>query len=174
MQLTTKLLKLILEKLARKLMRISFDLDDTLICDREQVPCEPNRIPFFLNPWVNEPLRLGSCKLMKQLKQYGCEIWIYTSSYRSPCLIRLWLRCYGINVTGVINQTIHNAYLNRNSGYERATKNPKAFGIDLHVDDSEGVRLEGKKYGFEVVVISPEDRNWNLAVLEAVVRKLNL
>lgn len=46
-------------------MRISFDLDDTLICG-EQVPCEPNRIPFFFNPWINEPLRLGSRKLMKQ------------------------------------------------------------------------------------------------------------
>ncbi len=155
-------------------MRISFDLDDTLICDPEQVPCEPNRIPFFFKPWINEPLRLGSCKLMKQLKQYGCEIWIYTSSYRSPCLIRLWLRCYGIHVTKVINQTVHNAYLSRNSGYERASKNPKAFGIDLHVDDSEGVRWEGEKYGCEVVVISPEDPNWNLAVIEAVVRQLNL
>jgi hypothetical protein len=152
--------------------RISFDLDDTLICG-EHVPSEPNRIPFFFKPWINEPLRLGSCTLMKQLKQYGCEIWIYTSSYRSPCLIRLWLRCYGIHVAGVINQTVHNAYLRRNSGYDRASKNPKAFGIDLHVDDSEGVRLEGKKYGFEVVVISPENRNWNLVVIEAVVRQLN-
>lgn len=149
-------------------MRISFDLDDTLICYQKNIPFEPNRIPFFFKAWINEPLRLGSCKLMKQLKQYGCEIWIYTSSYRSPCLLRLWLRCYGIHVRGVINQAVHNTYLRRNLGDKRASKNPKAFGIDLHVDDSEGVRLEGEKYGFEVVVISPEDRNWNLAVLEAV------
>lgn len=153
-------------------MRISFDLDDTLICSQKDVPCEPNRIQFFFKPWIYEPLRLGSCKLMKQLKQYECEIWIYTSSYRSPCLIRLWLLCYGIHVTGVINQAVHNAYQSRNLGYDLASKNPKAFGIDLHVDDSEGVRLEGEKYGFKVVVISPEDRNWNLAVLEAVVRQL--
>ena len=41
------------------------------------------------------------------------------------------------------------------------------------MDDSEGVRLEGEKYGCEVIVISPEDRNWTLEVLEAVVRQFN-
>ena len=30
-------------------MRISFDLDDTLIYYGDEVPCEPSRIPFFLS-----------------------------------------------------------------------------------------------------------------------------
>jgi hypothetical protein len=34
------------------------------------------------------------------------------------------------------------------------SKNPRAFGIDLHVDDSEGVKLEGKKYGFKGVRVT--------------------
>ena len=41
------------------------------------------------------------------------------------------------------------------------------------MDDSEGVRLEGEKYGFEVIVIYPEDGNWTLAVIESVVRQFN-
>lgn len=149
-------------------MLISFDLDDTLICRQEAVPCEPNRVPFLLKPWINEPLRLGTCQLMKELRQHGCEIWIYTTSYRSPCSVRLWLLCYGIPVAGVINQAIHNTHLRHNSGYYAPSKNPRAFGITLHIDDSEGVRLEGKKYGFEVIIISPEDRNWTKKVLEKV------
>ncbi|MCC3404659.1 MAG: hypothetical protein JGK17_03540 [Microcoleus sp. PH2017_10_PVI_O_A] len=152
-------------------MRISFDLDDTLICNHKEVPREPNRVPFFLKPWINEPLRLGTRVLIKELKQRGHEIWIYTTSYRSPCLVSLWLRCYGIQVAGVINQNIHRAHLRHYSGDSLPSKNPQAFGIDLHVDDSEGVKLEGKKYGFQVVVVSPEDCNWTRAVLEAVARR---
>jgi hypothetical protein len=151
-------------------MRISFDLDDTLICDRRYVPCEPNRVPFFLKPWINEPLRLGTCKLIQELQQYGHEISIYTTSYRSPCYVRLWLLCYGIKVAEVINQKIHNTSLSRYPGDSLPSKNPRAFGIDLHVDDSEGVKLEGKKYGFKVVVVAPDDRSWNWTVLEAISR----
>jgi len=152
-------------------MRISFDLDDTLICTRKEAPWEPNRVPFFLKPWINEPLRLGTRALMQELKTWGHEIWIYTTSYRSPCSVRLWLRCYGIQVAGVINQNIHRAHLHRYPCDSWPSKNPRAFGIDLHVDDSEGVKLEGKKYSFKVVVICPEDCNWTLAVLEAVARR---
>ncbi|NER39770.1 MAG: hypothetical protein F6J93_38535 [Oscillatoria sp. SIO1A7] len=153
-------------------MLISFDLDDTLICDRELVPKERNKVPFFLKPWLNEPLRLGTCKLMQQLNQYGCGILIITSSYRSPWLVRLWLTCYGISVVNVINQNIYRDYLKRHSINLYPSKNPKLFGSSLHIDDSEGVRLEGEKYGFEVIVISPTDRNWTEKVIEAVRNKL--
>ncbi len=44
---------------------------------------------------------------------------------------------------------------------------PPAFGIDLHVDDSEGVRLEGEEHGFHVVVVRPDDERWTKRVLDA-------
>lgn len=142
-------------------MRISFDLDDTLICNDENVPQESNKVPFFLRYWFNEPLRLGSCELMKKLEQYNHEIWIYTTSYRSVFYIRLWLFFYGIKITEIINQKIHLQYF----GYSSPTKNPKAFNIDLHIDDSHGVKLEGDKYGFQVLVISPKDLNWTSKIM---------
>ena len=42
----------------------------------------------------------------------------------------------------------------------RCTKHPPSFGIDLLVDDSEGVRLEGERHGFRVLVVRPEDERW--------------
>jgi hypothetical protein len=48
------------------------------------------------------------------------------------------------------------------------SKNPAAFGITLHVDDSEGVRMEGEAHGFEVVVVTPQDGDWVKKVLLAV------
>ncbi|MEM9538221.1 MAG: hypothetical protein AAGA60_01780 [Cyanobacteria bacterium P01_E01_bin.42] len=151
-------------------MRISFDLDDLLICDRALTLYE--REPFFLLRYsiAREPLRLGTAQLIKTLQKYDCEVWIYTTSYHSPLAIRLWLCCYGISIQGIINQTIHEKYFQNNAA---PSKHPRAFGIDLHIDDSSGVKLEGEKYGFEVLVISPEDRDWGDRVLNTVLRYIN-
>jgi hypothetical protein len=35
----------------------------------------------------------------------------------------------------------------------------------VHVDDAEGVALEGKSHRFHVVVVSPNDPNWTEKVL---------
>ena len=51
------------------------------------------------------------------------------------------------------------------------SKYPPAFGIDLHVDDSEGVAEEGKLHRFEVVVVSPYDEDWVARVLKAIQRR---
>ena len=91
------------------------------------------------------------------------QIWVYTTSYRSPGYLRGWFNCFGIPIGGVVNQSSHDQVIGRKG----PSKNPRAFGIDLHVDDSEGVRLEGERHGFAVVVVSPEDPDWTSRVLEA-------
>ena len=48
------------------------------------------------------------------------------------------------------------------------SKYPPAFGIDLHIDDSEGVLEEGREHGFRVVVVTPNDERWTEKVLDAV------
>jgi hypothetical protein len=151
-------------------MRLSFDLDDTLICYQKNVPCERARIPFFLKPWINEPLRLGTRELIAELKQRGWDVCICTSSYRSPWLVRLWFACYGISIGRVITQDTYEAHLRRYPAARFPSKNPRLFGIDLHIDDSDGVRREGEQYGFDVVVVSPDDLAWTQSVLQEVYR----
>ena len=151
-------------------MRLSFDLDDTLICYQPEIPQEPNRVLFFLRPWVNEPLRQGTRDLFRELRKRGIEIEICTSSYRSPLLVRLWLACYGLTVKRIITQDTYETYLRRYPQDNPPSKNPRAFGIDFHVDDSEGVWQEGKTYGFDTLVVSPEDTGWCQRVLEAIDR----
>jgi hypothetical protein len=53
-------------------------------------------------------------------------------------------------------------------GRQGPSKYPPAFGIDLHVDDSEGVAEEGRRHRFAVVVVSPRDPDWAARVLAAV------
>jgi len=153
-------------------MRISFDLDDMLICYQKEVPRETAKIPL-LPLWLDEPLRQGTRSLIADLKQKGCDVWICTSSSRSPFLIRLWLALHGVWISGrIITQETYTDYLKRFPDSDPPSKNPRAFGINLHIDDSEGVKREGEQYGFAVLVIAPDDTEWTQRVSEEVTRRL--
>ena len=85
----------------------------------------------------------------------GWEIWVYTTSYRSAAYIRRLFWLHGIQLDGVVNQARHDREVT-----VRSTKYPPQFGIDLLIDDSEGVRLEAERHGFAMLVVSPQDSEW--------------
>ncbi len=146
-------------------MRISFDLDNTLICLQEHVPHEPNRVPWILRHWFSEPLRKGTVELLTELQKQGHELWIYTSSYRSRRYIRWFLRFHGIRIAGAVNQPIHERAWGRPNG---PTKAPHLFGIEVHIDDSEGVAMEGRRHGFRVIQVDVNDLEWTQKISQAI------
>ncbi len=148
-------------------MKISFDVDDTIICHYPDVPNDLNKVPRLLRHWFPEPLRQGTKDLMIQLSNVGWEIAIYTTSERSPRYLRWLLRFYGIQLGVVVNRKIHETELKRKGFSKIPSKYPKAFDIDLHVDDSEGVRIEGDEWGFPVIVVNKDDLDWGNKVLVA-------
>ena len=92
---------------------------------------------------------------------------IYTTSQRNPAAVRRWLQCHGVRASAVINKDIHDLRVRRGLQHRTPSKNPAAFGIDLHVDDSDGVQQEGEEHGFRVAVVSPDDPQWAEKVLLA-------
>ena len=154
----------------RQRVRISFDIDDTLACQPHHSAAENSRLPDCVHRWLGEPLRNGSRALIRELRRQNCSIWVYTSSGRTPAYIRRWLLLYGIHVDGVVNSVRHGQALAARGLVNAPSKLPTAFDIDLHVDDSEGVQIEGHDHGFRVVVVQPDDEQWAQTVLEAVAR----
>ncbi|SDU96793.1 hypothetical protein SAMN05216202_2401 [Pseudomonas mucidolens] len=152
----------------RQPLRISFDIDDTLACQLHHCATEQSRLPACVHRWLGEPLRSGTRSLTRELRRRGCSIWVYTSSGRTPSYIKRWLMLYGIRVDGVVNSVLHNRALAEHGLSKSPSKFPPAFDIDLHVDDSEGVRSEGYDHGFRVVVVRPDDELWAQRVLDAV------
>ena len=150
-------------------MRISFDVDDTLVCRQPGALTERDRLGVRRR--LTEPLRRGARGLIQELHRRGCSVWIYTSSLRSPFHIRLWLLLHGIRVDGIVNEDRHRHELARRNFTQLPSKYPPAFGIDLHVDDSEGVRLEAQQHGFRVVIVRPEDNDWTQKVLAALAER---
>jgi hypothetical protein len=74
-----------------------------------------------------------------------------------------------VRLEGAVNADVHEQQVKLPPGpYYPPSKYPPAFGIDLHIDDSEGVGIEGKRFHFEVLVISPRDAEWTSRILAAV------
>jgi hypothetical protein len=159
----------------RQRIRISFDIDDTLVCHPNAAAADNGLLPGFLHRRLGEPLRRGTCALIRELRRRKCSIWIYTSSGRTPQQIRSWLWTHGIRIDGVVNCERHHQELAGHRLSCLPSKYPPAFGIDLHVDDSLGVKMEGDTHGFRVVLVRPDDKLWTQQVLDAVthVQKLH-
>ena len=142
-------------------MRISFDVDDTIVCD-DRVPVE-QFVPWWKRWWYPERMRHGTRDLMKELLVRRHELWIYTTSYRPLRYLRRWFASVGVRLGGVVNQERHEGVVGR----QGPSKYPPAFGIDLHIDDSHGVAEEGQRHRFNVLVVSPYDPRWASRILEA-------
>lgn len=142
-------------------MIISFDLDDTLIPGtkvfetRKQTPVQ--------QLMGLEKIRYGTVELFKELRRRGHSIYIYTTSFRPALRTRLTFYSYGIPVDKVINQRLHNRQLKKNRN--RSSKYPPAFGIDIHVDDSPGLRIEGERFNFKTIIIDENDKDWISTIL---------
>lgn len=143
-------------------MILSFDLDDTLISNK----FESEKTNFFQRLLGIECLRKGTVNLFKELKKQKHQIYIYTTSYRSESRIKWTFYSYSISVDYVINQQKHQQRIKAKNIH--SSKLPSMFNIDIHVDDSIGVEMEGNKYGFKTIIISETDENWTQTVLEKV------
>ena len=136
-------------------MRIAFDLDNTLIRCGHDSPLVTSQRRIWARLLGNEQLRDETKELTDYCRQRSWEVWIYTMSYRSAWQIRKLFWLHGISFDGVVNQQRHNHEVQA-----RCTKYPSSFGIDFLIDDSEGVRVEGERYGFRVLVVAPKDAQW--------------
>lgn len=143
-------------------MIISFDLDNTLIPYGDAFEVEQ---PSFLYKALGaEPLRVGTRTLFKTLREQGHTIWIYTTSYRSVVKMRLAFLAAGLRPDRFINQNTNLKILNAHSC--KASKHPGLFGIDLHIDDSAGVGMEGEELGFRTLILNTDDEDWVEKIVE--------
>lgn len=142
---------------------ISFDLDGLLVPLADEFPVEPRGT---LARWIGiEPLRQGACRLFRELQASGYGTHVYTTSLRPPWKIRLTLWYYGIRVGRIVTELHARPCLQALGA--AVSKYPPAFGFDLHVDDSPGVRAEGRRLGFRSLAVGP-DEDLRIAVLRAL------
>jgi hypothetical protein len=145
-------------------MIISFDLDDTLIPGTKTFETEDQNLLQKLTGI--EKIRKGTIELFKELRSRGHGIYIYTTSFRPTLKAKLTFLSYGIPVDKVINQQCHDRELKENR--TKCSKFPPAFGIDIHVDDSQGLKIEGAKFNFRTIILDEKDPAWADKILRTV------
>src|SRR5688572_30315703 len=91
-------------------MRISFDVDDTLVLHDAPALTEIV-VPWYWRWRYTEPLRRGTKSLMLALLERKCDIWLYTTSYRQPRYLRGWFKSFGVTLADVVNQDVHDKHV---------------------------------------------------------------
>jgi hypothetical protein len=146
----------------RTSMRIAFDLDDTLLPAMHGFATERPVRRLLSRLLVRTRLRLGATRMLKALLDRGHEIWIYTTSCRSRFHIRCLFDIPGVRISGIVTGD------SPAPAGPCCSKYPPGFGIDVLVDDSPGVRMEGEEHGFCVIHLDPNDENWVAKVLSKI------
>lgn len=144
-------------------MIISFDLDDTLIAKNK---FKLEKINLFQRLFGFECVREGTIDLFRELRKQKHKIYIYTTSYRSEFRIRSMFYSYGVSIDCIINQQKHLRKIKKLDF--NCSKFPPMFEIDIHIDDSQGVKMEGEKYGFKTIIIREADENWTKTILNLI------
>ncbi len=145
-------------------MRISFDLDEVLFVSPKTHKTEPP-LPFPLNRFFTERLRLGTPDLIRSLQALGYEVWVYTSSFRSERYIRNLFRCYGVSFDGIVNGTRHLKEVQRNNRTILPQKLPNRYRISLHIDDETVICTLGPQYGFHTYQLDAQDDDWKEKII---------
>lgn len=146
-------------------MLITFDLDDTLICWQPETPAEPVELPWYQKWFPIEPLRYGTVDLFRKLRNYGWQIGIYTTSHRKSKYIKKLFNLHGLELDLVINQHEHEKIVKNLKEKRKPSKLPSRVNSHLHIDDSEGVLVEGQRFQFRALIVDPLDANWTKKVL---------
>lgn len=146
-------------------IRISFDLDEVLFVSPKTHKTEP-MLPFPLNKIFIEHIRLGAPHLIKELRNRGYEVWIYTSSFRSQRYIKMLFMLYGVHFDEIVNAHRHLKEVQGNKKEILPQKLPNRYRISLHIDDEEIVATYGKAYGFDVFQLNAQDDDWEKKILE--------
>ena len=130
-------------------------MDDTLIIPNSEYAEEIFQYKLLAQIFKVEKLRLGTKEIFQFFEEENCKRWIYTTSFRSIRYIKWLFLVHGIKLQGIVNQEIHEKNVSLT-----ISKYPPAFNIDILIDDSKGVLIEGKQNNFKVIQIDPDNLNW--------------
>lgn len=148
-------------------MRVSFDLDEVLFVSPQTHKTE-KELPFPLNKVFIERLRLGTPDLIRMLHDEGCEVWVYTSSFRTEHYIKTLFRLYHVKFDGIVNGDRHLREVQGNKKERLPQKLPSKYRISLHIDDESVVCTNGRAYGFNVYQLEAQDDEWKEKIIERV------
>ena len=146
-------------------MKISIDLDDTILVKSDSIHIEENTTAL-VRGFIEEYFRRGTRKLFAFLSANNVEVGVYTNSYRGKSALDKWFSDNNFHISFVINQQLHDVKRDtQEKPYSLPPKCPHLFDIDIHIDDLEAIKIEAEKFGPTVILASPNE-DWAELIID--------
>lgn len=135
-------------------MCVSFDLDEVLLTDGSKLACD-KRLMWPFSKLYQKTLRKNSGLLVNELRDMGCDVWVYTGEFYSEEYIKLLFRLHGAKVDGVING-LSKAKSRKNIQKLFSDK----YDISVHIDNESVMCVNTKTKDYEVEDIGEDEISW--------------
>lgn len=145
--------------------RVTLDLDEVVFWNENNGPAE-KALPFPMNRFYKDKLRLGIPALFNAFNKSGYDIWIYSSKFYSTDYIQNLFKKYHVHVTGIITGTSKRKQLKDDKNAIQDLYSKK-YLVTLHVDDDVVLMIDNKTKDFQEFNINGEE-NWSKAVMDII------
>lgn len=133
----------------------SFDLDEVLWTNDE--------VEFPLSLFYKKTLRKNADTLIKELRDMGFDIWVYTGEYHSTSAIENLFLYHHTVVDGIINGMKHK----KSSAFLKDAFREQ-YALSLHIDNEGVICVDTKNKTYETKDIIPSENNWAAEVMTII------
>lgn len=126
---------------------VSFDLDEVLLTD--------DNVKFPLNLIYKKTLKKNAAVLIKELREMGFDVWVYTGNYYSKQYIEFLFNVNHTKVDGVVS-----GMKNKKSSGKLKDAFREKYNISLHIDNESIICVDTKTKEYEVIDINANEDSW--------------
>ena len=145
--------------------RVTLDLDEVVFWNPNNGPAE-NDLPFPLNKFYKDKLRLGIPALFRMLNQAGYDIWVYSSKFYAMEYIRALFNKYHVHVTGIVTGTSKRNQTSKEKN-EMQDLYVKKYLFTLQIDNDSVFMMDNVRKEFQEFTID-KGINWSKSVMDII------
>ncbi len=146
--------------------RVTLDLDEVVFSEKSGAPSD-RALPFPLNRFYKERLRLGIPALFHFLARNGYDIWVYSAAYYSMTYIRALLKRYRVGVSGIVTGTARKGSADPEVRERVKDMFARKYKYTLHIDGSAVVQILGEDR-FKEFALDGDMADWSRSVMDTV------
>ena len=145
--------------------RVTLDLDGVVFRPDSETALE-KPLPFPVNRYFRERLRLGIPSLFFFLKEHGYDIWIYTSGYYSLEYLQHYFKQYRIHVTGIVTGTARKAGPGVMKNLVKMTS--EKYKSTIHIDNHTVLQTFTGSRDFRDYPLTGSDATWSREIMDII------
>ena len=145
--------------------RVTLDLDEVIFRSADH-PFLERQLPFPLQRFYQERLRLGIPALFNMMNRQGYDIWIYTAQYYSLEYLQRYFKHYHAYVTGIVTGTARKGPEGTDTRAELEKLCSSKYESTVHVDNETVILTRHGIQDYEEYPLSNDSEHWSRNVMD--------